>query len=236
MAAVSGSTKGLSAGELERLVDALEGEIVLRYATGRRVLDLGHGAPEIARWIRRVSESLTLSPREGWHPRADGSFHLNLPDEAFDVVLCLRTLPHLGSDSTSSLVAARSLLDAAARATVPGGHVLVEIDNPRSLRGLALGVRNPITVVRGENVIFDDDHSLTRYDTLARLSELIPPTLEFESFFASRVLVPFATTLQLPLLGRLLARAEWWARTQAVLRHFGAHLVVTFRRLPAASP
>lgn len=236
MEVVSRSTKGLSARELGGLVDALEGEIVLRYATGQRVLDLGHGSPEIAQWARRVSESLTVSPREQWRPQADGSLHPLLPAEAFDVVVCLRTFSHLGTDPETSLTAARSLLEEAAQATVVGGHVLVEIDNPRSLRGLALGVRNPITVVRGGNVIVDDEHSLTRYDTLARLAELTPPTLEFESFFASRVLVPFATTLQIPILGGLLARAEWWARSQALLRHFGAHLLVALRRVPKGAP
>ena len=230
MEAVSRSTKGLSARELEGLVDALEGEIVLRYATGRRVLDLGHGSPEIARWTRRVCESLTTSARERWRDEEGGGLHISVPEEAFDVVLCLRTLPHLGKDAASSPQAASSLLEAAARATVPGGHVLVEIDNPRSLRGLALGVRNPITVVRGANVIMDDDHVLTRYDTLPRLCELAPPGLEFETFFASRILVPFATTLQIPLVGRLLAAAEWWARDQALLRHFGAHLLVVLRK------
>lgn len=236
MEVVSRSTKGLSAAELEHLVDALEGEIVLRYATGRRVLDLGHGSPRIAQWTRQVSESLTLSPRHQWRVEANGTLRPNLPPEAFDVVLCLRTLAHVGEDAETSLVAARSLLRAASQATVPGGHVLVEIDNPRSLRGLALGVRNPITVVRSHNVIIDDEqHNLTRYDTLARLAEFTPKDLEFESFFATRVLVPFATTLQIPLLGRLLARAEWWARSQTLLRHFGAHLLVALRKLPSST-
>ncbi|MCB9568455.1 MAG: hypothetical protein H6710_14790 [Myxococcales bacterium] len=234
-----GSTKGLPAGDLDRsdrldhvgqLVGALQGEIVLRYATGRRVLDLGHGRPEIARWAARVSESLEVSPSASWRADAEGAPLVELPEAAFDLVLCLRTLPHLGADAASSPRAARALLEAAARATVPGGHVLVEIDNPRSLRGLALGIRNPITVV-GTNVLRDDDHRLTRFDTLAKLASLIPPTLERETFFAARILVPFSTTLQVPLFGRLLARAEWWARDQALLRHFGAHLLVALRRV-----
>lgn len=231
MERVSGSTTGFRPRGLDRLVDALHGEIILRHATGRRILDLGGGAPEIARWVAEVAASLQVVEARYLRPADDGSLAVDAPDGWFDVVLCLRTLAHVGGDEATSTTAARSLLAEAARVVAPGGHVLVDIENPRSLRGLALGIRKPITVVRS-NVIVDDDHRLTRYDTPARLADLTPPELERVTLHAARTLVYSSTALELPLIGRVLAGAEWWARDRAFVRSFGANLLVVLRRLP----
>lgn len=231
MERVSGSTTGFRPRGLDRLVDALHGEIVLRHAAGRRILDLGGGAPEIARWVADVAASLKVVEARYLRPAEDGTITVDAPDGWFDVVLCLRTLAHLGTDGASSAVAARSLLGEAARVVAPGGHVLVDIENPRSLRGLALGIRKPITVVRS-HVIVEDDHRLTRYDTPARLADLTPPELERVAIHAARTLVLSRRALEIPLLGRILARAEWWARDRALVRSFGASLLVVLRRAP----
>ena len=47
--------------------------------------------------------------------------------------------------------------------------------------------------------------------------------------YGVRVLVPIARALRIPLLGRLLAAGEWWAR-DSFLRGFGAHLLVVLRK------
>lgn len=234
MEPVIGSTTGFRPGGLDRLQDALHGEIVLRYAAGRRILDLGGGAPEIARWVADVAASLQVVERGYLAAADDGAITVDAPDAWFDVVLCLRTLAHLGADAATSPIAARSLLEEAARVVAPGGHVLVDIENPRSLRGLALGIRSPITVVRS-NVIVDDDHHLTRYDTPARLADLTPPTLQRVALHAARAITVSSRALEVPLLGRLLRRTEWWARDQALLRNFGASLLVVLRRGPEAA-
>ena len=234
MEGVSGSTKVSRPDRLARLIVALHGEIVLRYVAGARVLDLGHGAPEIARWASEVAESLTVSEPASWQIDPQGAITLPWPDRAFDVTVCLRTLPHVGVDPETSHLGARTLLAEAARVTAPGGHVLVEIDNPRSLRGLAQGLLHPRTVVR-TNVLPAEGRGVDRFDTLGRLLSLAPPHLEFVRVHAARTLVSLARSLDLPGLGRLIARAEWWARDAPLLRRFGAHLLVVFRRQEEAS-
>lgn len=209
------------------LTQALAGEAVLRHVAGRRVLDLGHGAPEITQWARRVASSVSVAPLAELDQDGD-TLQIPAADAAYDAVFCLRTLPHLGHDEDSSLALLRSLLQEAARVTAPGGVMLLEINNFRSLRGLAYGIRHPITIA-ASGVVVDGGHHVTRYDSLGRLLKLAPHELELSQIYGIRVLVPISRILSLPLVGRVLAAGEWWAR-DSFLRQFGAHLLVVLRK------
>jgi SAM-dependent methyltransferase len=213
---------------LSGLAQALVGDAVLRHVAGRRVLDLGHGSPEIAQWVRTTAASLeTVDVRLA--ATDEGEIRLPHASDRYDVVYSVRTLAHLGHDEASSDLAVRSLLAEAARVVVPGGVLLVEINNPRSLRGLAYGIRRPITIVAPGSVVVADQRNVTRYDTLSRLIRLAPRTLELAHVYGIRVLVPISRALKIPLIGRLLAAGEWWAR-DSFLRGFGAHLLVALRK------
>lgn len=217
------------ADRLSGLAQGLVGEAVLQHVAGRRVLDLGQGSPEITRWVRPLCaslESVDLGPCTA----DSGEIRLPQGDARYDVVYSLRTVAHLGHDEASSDLGVHSLLAEAARVTVPGGIILVDINNPRSLRGFFYGIRRPITVVSTGSVVLADEHRrVTRHDTLARLLRVSPASLDVIAVYGIRVLVPIARALQIPLLGRLLAAGEWWAR-DSVLRGFGAHLLVALRK------
>lgn len=209
------------------LAQALMGDAVLRHVAGRRVLDVGHGAPEIARWVEPVAASLSIVPLS----ELDDSGELVIPaaDASFDTVYSLRTLPYVGHDEESSLAGVRSLLREMVRVTAPGGLLLVEINNPSSVRGMYYGIRRPITVVSTGSVVLAEGARVTRYDTLGRLLTLAPRELELMAVYGIRVLVPISRVLNIPLLGRILAAGEWWAR-DSFLRHFGAHLLAVLRK------
>lgn len=210
------------------LAQALTGEAVLRHVAGRRVLDLGHGAPEITQWVRRAASKVSVAPLAELDQHGD-TLQIPAADATYDAVYCLRTLPHLGRDEESSLALVRSLLREAVRVTAPGGLLLLEINNPRSLRGLAHGIRHPITIVAAGGVLVEGDHHVTRYDSLGRLLKLAPRELELVRTYGIRVLVPISRILSWPLLGRVLAAGEWWAR-DSFLRQFGAHLLAVLRK------
>lgn len=220
---------GSPADRLSGLAQALVGEALLRHVAGRRVLDLGKGSPEIAHWVRPLCAAhdavdLTLCTTDA------GEIRLPQADARYDVVYCLRTLAHLGHDEASSDLGVRTLLAEAARVLVPGGVIVVDINNPRSLRGFFYGIRRPITVVAtGSVVLADEQRRVTRHDTLARLLRIAPESLDVVATYGVRVLVPIARALRIPLLGRLLAAGEWWAR-DSFLRGFGAHLLVVLRK------
>ncbi len=211
------------------LAQALVGEALLQHVAGRRVLDLGGGSPEIAQWVAPVAasfESLELAP----YTAQTGEIQVPRATHAFDVVYSLRTVAHLGHDEASSDRGVRSLLAEAARLTCPGGIVIVDINNPRSLRGFAYGIRRPITIVtKGSVVVADGSQRVYRHDTLSRFVELTPKDLDPVAVYGIRVLIPFARALRIPVLGRLLAAGEWWAR-DSWLRGFGAHLLVAMRK------
>ena len=214
---------------LSGLAQALVGDALLRHVSGRRVLDLGKGSPEIAHWVRPLCASLDAVDLSLCTTEA-GEIRLPQADNRYDVVYALRTVAHLGHDEPSSERGVRTLLSEAARVVAPGGVVLVDINNPRSLRGLFYGIRHPITVVAtGRVVLADEQHRVTRYDTLARLLRIAPPSLDIVAVYGVRVLVPLARALRIPVLGRLLAAGEWWAR-DSFLRGFGAHLLVVMRK------
>lgn len=157
-------------------------------------------------------------------------------DASFDVVYSLRTFPHLGYDTDSSELLGRLLLREAARVTVDGGTVFIQIANPRSLRGLIEGIRNPITVVSRRRMILGDRYGLTRWDTLARFLKFLPPELEFVRVHGLGVVTPHNATLQIPMVGRVLSRLEWRLRDMGVIRRFGTQLLVVLRRLHRSDP
>jgi len=111
--------------------------------------------PASARDFRPIAASLDTADLA---PCTDASGEIRLPqaDARYDVVYSLRTLAHLGHDEASSDLGVRSLLAEAARVTVPGGVILVDINNPRSLRGFYYGIRHPITVVATGSVVLAD--------------------------------------------------------------------------------
>jgi SAM-dependent methyltransferase len=248
-----------------QLIDSLAGDVLLRHVPGRRVLDLGHGSPEIAEWVADRVEHLSIvekpaleqpgrvAERSGFLPASElidalgnlkidesGVTPLRLheyADAIFDVVYCLRTFPHLGFDTASSERLSAQLLREAARVTVDGGTVFVQIANPRSLRGIVEGIRHPITVVSRRRMIVGDRFGLTRWDTLGRFRRLLPQELEFVRVHGLGVTIPHDATLQIPLVGSLLGRLEWRLRDMGVVRRFGSLLLVELRRLhrPASS-
>ncbi len=117
------------------------------------------------------------------------------------------------------------------RLAVPGGTILVEFANPRSLAGLAAGIRNPSTVVTTRKMVVSDEIRLTRYDTLRSFMQMLPRDLEVVEVHGLNVLAPWTRALQIPLVGRLLEALEWRARDGTILRYFGAHLLVVMRRI-----
>ncbi len=210
------------------LVDALAGEVVMRHATGRIVLDLGHGAPRVAEWVRPRAASLRVVDAVDLGRGA--SIRLPFADGSFELVYSLRTLPHLGHDEATSEAAARSLLHEIARILAPGGTALCQIANPRSLWGLYHGVRHPVTVIERGSLVLESPRGLTRFDTLARFGKLLPPSLTLTQLHGLRVFVILPQLLALPIIGRILARLDWYARDRAPWRRFGTHLLLVLRR------
>jgi SAM-dependent methyltransferase len=216
---------------LTALLDRLAADVVLRHATGRRVLDLGRGAPEVTDWVADRADRLTVVDAVDLGRGA--SLRLPLPDAAFDCAYSLRTLPHLGHDAASSEAALRSALEELGRVLAPGGVAVLELDNARSPIGLFHGLRQLRRSLDGSPLVIDSPRGLTRLDVLSRVVERLPATLTPFDLHGVRVVVASPHLLAVPLLGRVLVRLEWWLRDQPLVRRLAAHLLLVLRRPPS---
>lgn len=217
---------------LTGLVDRLAGEVVLRHATGRRVLDLGRGAPAVTDWVS--DRAARLDVVDAVDLGRGGEIRVPLPDANYDCVYSLRTLPHLGRDPRTSVDALDSALVELARVLAPGGIAVLQLDNARSPFGLYHGLRRLGRSLGRGPLVIDSPRGLTRFDVLGRVIERLPPTLTPIDLHGVGLVVPSSHLLALPIIGRLLTRLEWYGRDQPLLRRFAAHLVVVFRRLTPA--
>ena len=220
-------------GRLTTLLDRLSADVVLRHATGRRVLDLGRGAPVVADWVADRVDRLTVVDAVDLGRGA--AIRLPLPEGSFDCVYSLRTLPHLGQDAASSEAALSSALGEIGRVLAPGGIAVLELGNARSPIGLFHGLRQLGRSLDGSPIVIESPRGLTRLDVLSRVVERLPPTLVPIDLHGVRVAIASPHLLAVPLLGRFLARLEWLLRDQPLIRRLAAHLLVVLRRPPATA-
>ena len=211
-----------------RLIDELELELVRRYGTGLDILEAGCGTGLLLAEAARVGRSaLGLDLSRGMLARArerglrvvQGSLtRLPLPDASVDLVYSMKVLAHVPP--------IREAVAELARVTRPGGHLLLEFYNPRSLRYLAklLGGAAPIAPGTTDRDVF------TRYDTLETARGYLPPDVEFIGIRGVRVVTPTSHVFRLPLIATLFERAERIACDLPVLRGLGGFLIVIGRK------
>jgi hypothetical protein len=237
---VSGSTQSLSGVDsgtsgFERLHAAVAGSMLLEAARGQAVVDFGHGAPKITSWLReRVAASVTVVDRESCESADLGAVSPNVRSNAYDVAFSLRTFAHLGDDDASSVVQAQKMLAAVAEVLRPGGTAIIEIANPRSLRGLVEGIRNPVTVIRQaprDHFVFSDAFRLTRFDTVGSLFSMLPEALRGVRMTGVGIVSPSDYLLDIPLFGAPLAAVERQLSRSDFLKRFGAFLLVNLRKV-----
>jgi SAM-dependent methyltransferase len=140
-------------------------------------------------------------------------------DASFDLVCSFKVLAHVADIETA--------LAEMARVTRPGGHVLAEFYNTRSLRYLVKRLKPP-TAISDQN---DDEAVFTRYDSAARFRSYLPPSLMWETVRGVRIATPVAALHRLPLVGTLLAGAERALADAPVARGFGGFLIAVARKL-----
>jgi SAM-dependent methyltransferase len=209
------------------MLDEMAVEILTPFAHGQKVLELGCGTGAILSQIAEIAEkAVGVDFSEGMlvHARARGldvrSAELGaLPfgDASFDLSYSFRVLPHVPN--------AAGAIAEAARVTRPGGHIVVELYNPWSLRYLAKRLAGPGRIVesRSEASVF------TRWDSPADVRFMLPDSVELIDSYGIRVLTPFAAAHRVPILGPALQRAER-SLSHSLLRRLSGFYVVVLRK------
>ncbi len=188
------------------LVDELEVSFLEPYASGRDVLEVGCGTGLLLERIAKFSAravGVDLSPgmlerarRRGLEVVEGSATALPFGDASFDAVCSFKVLAHVREID----VAMREML----RVTRPGGVVVAEFYNRRSLRALVkrLGPAGKISERTRESAVY------TRFDTPEEVASMLPPGCFVDRARGIRITLPSAGTLRWPLLGPILTTIE----------------------------
>jgi len=211
-----------------RLIDELELDLVRRYGTGRDILEAGCGTGLLLADAARVGRSaigldlshgmLTQARDRGLRVVQGSLTTLPLPNACVDLVYSMKVLAHVPP--------IREAIAELARVTRPGGHLLLEFYNPRSLRYLAkvLGGAAPIADGTTDHDVF------TRYDRLDTARSYLPPDVEYVTMRGVRVVTPTSRVFNMPILSGLFDKAERVACDLPFVRNFGGFLILVARK------
>ncbi len=211
-----------------RMLDDLEVGLVERYATGKTALEVGCGTGLILHRVRgfaRAASGIDLSggmlakAAERGLPVAQASAtELPIASASVDVAYSFKVLAHI-PDIAGAM---REM----ARVVKPGGWVLAEFYNARSLRRLVKAVKPPTAVSEQTN----DEHVFTRYDDANAIKSYLPDDLEWVTSRGIRVITPVAKILEVPLLGSAVRWAEHRLADLPGARDLGGFLVACCRK------
>jgi len=211
-----------------RMLDDLEVELVKRYATGKDVLEVGCGtglilerAAQFARSARGIDLSggmLARAASRGLAVAQASATELPIATSSVDVAYSFKVLAHI-PDITGAM---REM----ARVVRPGGYVLAEFYNARSIRRLVKAVKPPTAVSDQTN----DEHVFTRYDDARAIRSYLPPELEWVTTRGIRVITPVAKVLEVPFLGSVVRWAEHRLADLPGARDVGGFLVACCRK------
>jgi ubiquinone/menaquinone biosynthesis C-methylase UbiE len=189
-----------------RMLDDLEVEIVERYGAGKQVLEVGCGTGLILDRVARFAASargidlsagmLAKAAERGLAVAQASATELPVADASVDVAYSFKVLAHV-PDITAAM---REM----ARVVRPGGFVIAEFYNARSLRRLVKALKPPSAVSHTTH----DEHVYTRYDDARAIRSYLPPELEWVTTRGIRVITPAAAVLRVPVLGSAVRWAE----------------------------
>ena len=189
-----------------RMLDDLEVELVERYGAGKDLLEVGCGTGLILDRTARFARSavgidlsggmLARAAERGLHVAQASATELPIATASIDVAYSFKVLAHI-PDIAGAL---REM----ARVVRPGGWVLAEFYNARSLRRLVKAVKPPTAVSESTH----DEHVFTRYDDADAIRSYLPPGLDWVTTRGIRVITPVAGVLRVPVLG---AAVRWAA-------------------------
>lgn len=207
-----------------RMLDELEVGIVERYGAGRDVLEVGCGTglvlEKVAQFARTASGidlsagMLAKAAARGLPVAQASATALPIATASVDVAYSFKVLAHIPDIKTA--------LAEMARVVRPGGWVLAEFYNARSLRRLVKAIK-PASAVSDQT---NDEAVYTRYDDAAAIRSYLPPELTWVTSRGIRVITPVAAAHKIPFIGTALRAVEDRLADLPLTRELGGFLVV----------
>ncbi len=211
-----------------RMLDDLEVEIVERYGAGKDVFEVGcgtglilHRVTQFARTAAGIDLSggmLAKAAARGLPVAQASATALPIASESVDVAYSFKVLAHIPD--------IEGALREMARIVRPGGWVLAEFYNARSIRRLVKALKPPTAVSEQTH----DEHVYTRYDDAAAIRSYLPRDLEWVTSRGIRVITPIAKVHEVPILGAAVRWAEHRLADLPGARDLGGFLVACLRK------
>jgi len=211
-----------------RMLDDLEVQLVERYGVDKDILEVGCGTGLILERVSTFARSATgvdlsagmlaKATERGLSVMQGSATNLPVRDASVDVAYSFKVLAHVAD--------IEGAMREMARVVRPGGWVLAEFYNARSLRRLVKWLKPPTAVSEQTN----DEAVYTRYDTKDQIASYLPPELEWVTSRGIRIVTPVSRVHDLPVVGHLVRRAEDLLADQPFARDLGGFLVVVARR------
>jgi ubiquinone/menaquinone biosynthesis C-methylase UbiE len=213
------------------LIDEIEAGAV-RSGSTERVLEAGCGTGLVLERLRSRGAQglfgidlsagmLTTARQHGFRVAQASVTALPFPDASFDVAYSFKVLAHVPD--------IKAALAEMARVVRPGGTLVLEFYNRRSLRGLRWALKR---LAGGEATGRDQRETelFTRYDTVREAAGYLPGNTVLEGIRGAIVVTPAAAVMRLPLLARLFAAVERRLGTSVFARYAGFLILVVQRR------
>jgi ubiquinone/menaquinone biosynthesis C-methylase UbiE len=211
-----------------RMLDDLEVEVVERYATGKHVLEVGCGTGLLLGRVARFTASargidlsggmLAKAAARGLAVVQASATELPIATASVDVAYSFKVLAHV-----PDIAAAMREM---ARVVRPGGWVIAEFYNARSLRRLVKALKPPTPISDAAH----DGHVFTRYDDAPAIRSYLPTELAWVATRGIRVVTPVAGVLRVPVLGTAIRWAEHRLADAPLARDVAGFLVAICRR------
>jgi ubiquinone/menaquinone biosynthesis C-methylase UbiE len=205
------------------MLDQLETDFVRRFAVDRDLLEVGCGTGlllERFAQFAKTAKGIDLSEGMLSHARARGldvvqgsATDLPFADNTFDVACSFKVLAHIPDIEKA--------LSEMTRVVRPGGLVIGEFYNPRSLRALAKRAAGARKIGRS----FTEEAVHTRFDSPEDIDKLMPRNTRLVASRGIRILTPFAKALEIPFFGPALFDLEMRLADTSFARFAGFYAV-----------
>lgn len=210
-----------------RMVDDFEVSLLERYIKPEDdLLEIGCGTGLIMqRLVDQVAsvkgidisdEMLAKAQEKGLDVERGDAAKLPFDENQFDCIYSFKVLAHIEQ--------IKETLKEASRVTKPGGRMVLEFYNKRSMRTLVKHIKPPTKIAQQTS----DEAVFTRYDSLPELEGYLPEGCSIEAIRGIRIVSPAYFVYQIPLINKLFYTAENMLK-DSFLGRFGGFIVLVIR-------